>query len=246
VSRVVHVFADPTALAAGAAEELTRRVLAAVAARSRCRIALAGGNTPLLLYRELTCPAGADIPWDRVEVFWGDERTVPPENPDSNFGAARDALLSSVPIPAGNVHRMCGEAADPRAAAMEYEEELRRCFGLAGGELPRFDVVLLGMGTDGHTASLFPGSATLDEQDQLVTASRVQSLGVWRLTLTLPVLNAAAAVVFLVSGADKAETLARVLDGPYLPRELPAQAVRPESGDLVWLVDAAAATRLRR
>ncbi|HNX49189.1 MAG TPA: 6-phosphogluconolactonase [Thermoanaerobaculaceae bacterium] len=245
MSGELRVFPDAAALARGAADELRRRATAAVAATGRFSVALSGGGTPRLLYRELAGDAGRGLPWDRTHVFWGDERLVPPEHPDSNYGEVWRELLGKVPIPPGNIHRMRGEDPDPTCAAADYDGELRRVFDLGPAERPRIDLVLLGMGADGHTASLFPGSAALDTRDRLVASTFVPRLGAWRLTLALPVLNAAACVLFLVSGADKAETLARVLEGPSLPRELPAQAVQPASDDLLWLVDAAAARALR-
>lgn len=245
MSRKLRVFPDAAALARGAAEELRRRATSAVAVTGRFTVALSGGSTPRLLYRELAGDTGRDLPWDRTHIFWGDERTVPPEHPDSNYGEAWRELLGKVPIPPSNIHRMRGEDPDPARAAADYDGELRRAFRLGPAERPRIDVVLLGMGADGHTASLFPGSLALDTTDRLVASTFAPGLGARRLTLTLPVVNAAACVLFLVSGPDKAETLARVLEGPSLPRELPAQAVLPASDDLLWLVDAAAAGALR-
>ncbi len=243
----VRVVADPAALAAAAAAEVGAAARAAVGARGRFTVALAGGSTPLGLYRVLATRDGAaDLPWPAVHFFWGDERHVPPDHPDSNYGAARAALLDRVPVPAENIHRIPAELADAEAAACAYEEELRRSFSPPEGQPPRFDLVLLGLGADGHTASLFPGSAALGERERWVVAPRIEKLAARRITLTLPVLNAAARVLFLVSGQDKAGALREVLAGPRRPRKLPAQAVEPHDGEVNWIVDREAASELRR
>jgi 6-phosphogluconolactonase len=246
----VRVCACPTpeALGEAAAREFLIRARAAIAARGRYSVALSGGSTPRQLYRALAERGPGEIPWPAIHLFWGDERAVPPDHPQSNYRAARAELLSKVPVPAANVHRLRGEETPERAAAL-YEEELRRFFGFAagseGGHFPRFDLILLGMGDDGHTASLFPHSPALDEGERWVVANPVPALATTRLTLTLPVLNAAACVLFLVAGTGKAATLAEVLEGQARPRELPAQAVRPVDGELIWMLDQAAAARLR-
>lgn len=228
---------DAEALARTAAEELAGAARDAVAARGAFTVALAGGSTPRRLYALLadpTAPYRARIPWDRTHVFFGDERPVPPDDPDSNYGMARRALLAHVP--AASVHRIRGE--QPGAAAA-YEAELRAFFRLpAGAAPPRLDVVLLGLGADGHTASLFPGTDAVGEAERWVVSPFVPQLGTRRTTLTLPVLNRARRVLFLVSGADKAPALARALGAGAPP--VPAARVRPEGG-AVWLVDAAAA-----
>jgi 6-phosphogluconolactonase len=214
----------------------------AVAARGRGRIALAGGRTPEALYRLLADPPYRDqIPWESVEVFWGDERCVPPDHAESNYRMAHEALLSRVPIPPGNVHRMAGEAGDPSAAAGDYEAVLHRACGIP----PRLDVCLLGLGPDAHTASLFPGSPALEETPRSVAAVWVETFRAWRLTLTPPVLNAARYVIFLVCGADKAEALRAVLEGPAAPERYPAQIVRPPEGRVEWLLDREAARLLK-
>jgi 6-phosphogluconolactonase len=183
--------------------------------------------------------------WSRVHVFWGDDRHVPPDHPDSNFGMAMDTLLSKVPIPAGNVHRMRTEKPDAERVAEEYAWTLRSAFGIEEGEWPRFDLVLMGLGANGHTASLFPGSDAVRERSRLVIAPWVSELGVHRITLTPPVLNRAALALFVVSGEEKAEALRAVLEGDYQPDRFPAQIVRPAAGRLLWLVDRAAARCLR-
>ncbi|HJX61549.1 MAG TPA: 6-phosphogluconolactonase, partial [Dehalococcoidia bacterium] len=170
---------------------------------------------------------------------------VPADHLDSNYRLAQEAFISTVPIPAGNVHPMPTEGSDPNAAAARYEETLRRFFAPPEGEPPRLDLVLLGLGADGHTASLFPGSPALHEDGRLVVAVHVPKLDAWRLTLTPPVLRSARHIVLLVSGSDKASVLREVLEGPYDPHRLPAQLVRPQGGELTWLVDEAAASLLR-
>ena len=237
----VQRLRDPEEVARAAASVFAQEVSRALAARGRFSVALAGGSTPRLLYGLLS---GALLPWDRTEVFWGDERHVPPDHPQSNYRMAGEALLSKVPIPAANIHRIPGELADPEAAAREYEETLRQVFALDPGRLPRFDLILLGMGADGHTASLFPGSPALAELKRLVTTAWIPALGSSRITLTLPVLNQARAVVFLVCGEEKADALREVLEGERKPT-LPAEAVQPVEGRLLWLVDEAAARRLK-
>lgn len=228
-----------------AAERIVALTEQAIGARGRFTWALGGGSTPKELYALL---ASADyvgrVDWSRVHFFWGDERCVPPEHPESNYRMARETLLDVVRPAAERVHRMQGEL-EPSQAAARYQSELERSFELAPSEhFPRFDLILLGMGADGHTASLFPGSAALDEAKRWVVASRAshlpQARTVLRLTLTLPVLSAARCALFLVAGTDKAERLAEVLSGRHLGPPYPAELVRPELG-AEWLVDSAAA-----
>lgn len=246
--REVRVLDDADALARSAAEEIVRGAEDAIAARGRFMVALSGGSTPRRLYELLAEePWRERIRWDRVHVFWSDERHVPPDHPDSNFGIAHDALLSKVPIPKDNLHRIRAEKPDAERAARDYAWTLRSAFDLDEGQVPRFDLVLLGLGADGHTASLFPGSDALRERSALsplVMAPWVSALSTFRVTLTLPVLNHAACVTFLVSGEDKADVLRAVLEGDLQPDRWPAQSVRPEDGRLSWLVDRAAASRL--
>jgi 6-phosphogluconolactonase len=243
-TRTVRCLADPAALARAAAEEFARLAGEAVRERGAFSVALAGGSTPRRLYALLAdegAPFRGLVPWQRTRVFFGDERHVPPDHPDSNFRMAREALLSRVPV--AGVHRIPGELADPGAAAAAYEADLRDAFGLREGDPPpRLDLLLLGLGADGHTASLFPGNPALGEQRRWVVAPWVDRLAVHRVTLTLPVLRRARAVVFLVAGAEKAPALARVLapapDAPILPAALVA---REAEGPVLWLVDADAA-----
>ncbi|MFQ5857885.1 MAG: 6-phosphogluconolactonase [Anaerolineae bacterium] len=240
----LRVYADAGKLAQAAAELFAQQAQASFFSHGRFMVALAGGSTPRPIYQRLAAPAiQVAIPWEETHIFWGDERCVSPDHPDSNYRMAMDALLSKVPVPAANIHRMAGEQ-PPDAAAHAYTQTIRDVFHLASGELPCFDLILLGMGGDGHTASLFPDSEVLHEQTRLVAAHYVEKLAAHRLTLTPPVINNATRVVFLVAGKDKAETLHHVLEGPYDPDRLPAQLVQPTHGHLVWLVDEAAATQV--
>lgn len=229
------------AVTAAAADLLVAAAAEAIAARGRFLLALSGGSTPKALYELLATPAYAPrIDWTRVEVFWGDERCVPPDDRSSNYRMAREALLDRVPISPEAIHRMRGEEA-PEEAAAAYQADLSKVFG-AGG--PRFDVVLLGMGDNGHTASLFPNLTAVHETSRWVVAEYVGEVKMWRLTMTPPLLNAAARVLFLVVGGDKAAMLKRVLEGPRDVDALPSQAVAPTGGALIWMVDQAAAAAL--
>jgi len=244
-SPAITFVPNPEALTFAAAEELRRHAESAIAERGRFLLALSGGSTPLPLYQRLGKCAVA-LPWHHTHLFWGDERDVPPEHEASNYGAVKRAMLDRMATPPADVHPIPATGSDAEAAASAYERELRTFFELDPGELPRFDLVLLGLGGDGHTASLFPGHPVLEERDRLVAAPWVERFSAYRITVTVPVLNAARAVLFLVDGAAKAEILARVLEGPRRPNELPAQLIAPDSGELTWLVDAAAAARLTR
>ena len=212
-----------------------------VARNGRAAIALAGGSTPKGLY---TLLASAEwkpqIPWDKVHIFWGDERHVPPDHQDSNYRMAWETLLAHIPIPATHVHRIQSELKNASEAAEVYNQELKEHFRLQENEKPRFDLILLGMGPDGHTASLFPGTSAVHETKQCVVAPWVEKFDTYRITLTPPVLNEAANIIFLVAGADKAETLKFVLEAAYEPDLYPAQIVQPSEGRLLWLVDQAA------
>jgi 6-phosphogluconolactonase len=240
-----RIYPDADRLAQAAAEHVVTLAGQAIARQGRFSVALSGGSTPRPLYARLATEDFApQTDWSNVHVFWGDERCVPPEHPDSNYGMARQSLLDHVPIPAHNVHRIHGEL-EPAEAALEYERVLRTFFASSTQESgTTFDLVLLGLGTDGHTASLFPRTDPLHEQKRWVAAHYADAVGVWRVTLTPPAINAAANVTFLVSGADKAQTLQQMLGGPYEPDLLPAQIIKPSSGCLLWLLDAAAAALL--
>jgi 6-phosphogluconolactonase len=245
----LRIVAGGAELARAAAEEVVRLAGDAVRARGRFTFVLSGGSTPRSLFRLLADPDESfrdRIEWSAVHVFWGDERCVPPDHPDSNYRMAREALLDHVPIPADHVHRIPAEDPDPQNAAARYDTELRTSFSLADGELPRFDLILLGLGPDGHTASLFPGNAAVREQQRRVIAPFVDKFNAHRITFTAPVINHAAAVIFLVSGEEKAAALAAVVEGEPQVDLYPAQIVRPEDGMLLWLVDRAAAAQLTR
>ena len=244
--RQVVVVEGAQDVAREAAERLTVLARDAVGARGRFTVALSGGSTPRALFQLLARePYRSAIDWERVEVFWGDERCVPPTHADSNYRMAREALLDPVATPGARVHRLAAESDDREAAAAAYATEIARVLGGdPGGAAPAFDLVLLGMGPDGHTASLFPGTAALAERRRWVVANWVQKFGTYRITMTWAVLNRAAHVLFLVAGADKAATLRDVLEGPFDLDRLPSQGVRPEAGRVVWLVDRAAAAQL--
>jgi 6-phosphogluconolactonase len=243
----VRVFSDLPELARAAAEEVARAAGEAARHVDRFTLGLSGGSTPRALYRLLASPEEPfrdRLPWSWTHLFWGDERHVPPDHPESNFRMAKEAMIDLVPVPPGNVHRIPGEEPDAARAAGEYEAELRSFFRLSRGELPRFDLVLLGLGEDGHTVSLFPGTRAIHERERLVVAHWIEKLNAFRVTLTPPVLNATARVIFLVSGEEKAEALRAVLEGGFEPDRYPAQIVRPAKGSLVWMVDRAAARTL--
>ena len=239
----LRVFADGAELARAAAEEFTRRAAEAIRARGRFSVALSGGSTPRRLFALLADPVEPfrdRIDWRAVHLFWGDERHVPPDHPESNFRMVRETLLDRVEVPAENVHRMRGEEPDAARAAALYEDELRSFFG----ETPRFDLVLLGLGADAHTASLFPGTAAVHERERWVAAPWIEKLGTFRITLTPAVFDRAAVVIFLVQGEEKAGALRAVLAGNRDPDCVPAQAVHPQDGEILWLVDRAAAREL--
>jgi 6-phosphogluconolactonase len=241
--REIIVQADPASVARAAAERIVALSSAAIASRGQFSVALAGGTSPGATYALLARGEfAARVDWTRVHVFWGDERCVPPHDPGSNFRLADESLLSHVPIPAANLHRVRGEL-EPQAAAEAYAAELRAFFG---APWPCFDLVLLGMGNDGHTASLFPGSVALQETGQAVVAmtAHYQDRPACRVTLTPRAINGSRHVVFLVTGAAKAGTLQAVLEGP--PGHYPAQHIRPTAGQLTWLLDAASASQLKR
>lgn len=237
--RQVKVFPDTESLNAGTAEWLLAACGEAMAGGGRCALALSGGSTPRDLYRLLAGQSWRRrFRWERMEIFQVDERAVPPDHPESNFGMLQRELLHAVPIPEGSVHRMRAELG-AQAAAKEYELLLRKSF--APGALPAFDIVLLGMGADGHTASLFPGTEALQETRRLVLGYRVEKLNAWRITLTLPVLNEARKVLFLVSGPGKAATIREIFEADA---SLPAAMVNPHAGLLYWHLDRDAASVL--
>jgi 6-phosphogluconolactonase len=234
----------PQDLFQAAADEVIRAATEAVAQRGRFTIALSGGSTPRSMYTLIAANASASLPWDRMFFFWGDERHVFPDDPESNYRMAKETLLSKVAIPPANVFRIPAENPDASAAAAAYEQTLRKFFALAPGEFPRFDQILLGIGPDGHTASLFPETEALQEKSRLVVANWVEKMQTSRITLTLPVLNAARCVAFMVSGIDKAPALHEVLEGSAPAEMYPSKLVQPSAGKLIWFVDRAAASQL--
>jgi 6-phosphogluconolactonase len=240
----IRIADDPVSLADIAAHEVVNVARAAVAARGRFTVALAGGSTPRATYRRLAQPPLAtQMPWDRTLVFFGDERGVPPTHEDSNYGMAHSALLAHVPIPPERVLRIRGEDSDPDAVAADYARVLAEALGVRRGETPRLDLVLLGLGIDGHTASLFPGSPVLKETFRTVAAVHAAAASVpQRFTLTYPGLNAAACVIYIVSGAEKAKVVKAALADSTTT--VPAAMVRPSDGRLLWILDRAAAAAL--
>ena len=241
----IRTLTTPQELSEAAAEEVVRSANEAVAQRGRFTIALSGGSTPKNLYNLLVTNARNLLPWDRMFFFWGDERHVPPNDPDSNYRMANETMLSKIPVAAANVFRIPAENPDAAAAAAAYEQTLRKFFQLEPAQFPTFDLILLGMGPDGHTASLFPGTKALQEKTRLVVANWVEKLKTSRITLTLPVLNVARCVTFLVSGTDKAAVLRAVLEEDVPAEQYPSKLIRPSAGKLIWLIDRAAASQLR-
>ncbi len=248
------IYPDVASLVDAAAGRFIEVAHKAIEVYGSFAVVLAGGSTPRALYRRLSgAPYNNQVDWNRVYLFWGDERSVPPDHPDSNYRMVRDTLLEGGLVPPANVYRIRGDM-EPQQAAINYEQRLRNLFDgqparqQQHGEttLIRFDLVLLGMGSDGHTASLFPGTTALRETQHMVAAHYVEKLGAWRITLTAPAINAAHNVLFFVSGDNKATTLQQVLQGAYQPDVLPAQFIRPEDGTLMWMVDAAAAAYLEQ
>ena len=241
----IQVFANPEALTQAAATEFVQQLHQAIGARGRFTIALSGGSTPKSLYALLASqPWRNQIPWQQIHFFWGDERHAPPSDPSNNFRMAQERLLFHVPIQCENVHRIQAENPNAQAAAAKYEQDLKQFFQLGEHQFPRFDLVLLGMGSNGHTASLFPGTEAVHEQTRLVVAPWVEKLNTYRITLTPPVINNANEIIFFVTGAEKAVMLKTVLEGQYQPDHLPAQIIRPTQGKVRWMVDQAAASSL--
>lgn len=240
----IRILTTPQELFEVAAEEVVRAATEAVAQRGQFTIALSGGSTPKNLFNLLATNARTVFPWDRTYFFWSDERHVPPTDPESNYRMAEEIMLSKIPVNAGNVFRIAAENPDAAAVAEAYEQTLRKFFQLQPGQVPVFDLILLGMGPDGHTASLFPNTAGLQEKTRLVIANWVDKLKANRLTMTLPVLNSAREMAFLASGTDKAQVLRTVLEEDAPPEQYPAKLVRPSNGRLIWFVDRAAASQL--
>jgi len=232
----IKVVRDLPDLAREAADRIVEQSAAMIRLQGKFSLALSGGSTPKALYSLLSGDAYRDkIDWTNVHLYFGDERCVPPDSADSNYRMAKETLLDRAPIPPANVHRIRGEI-DPQAAAREYGELLEQDFGDGG-----LDLTLLGMGDDGHTASLFPHSEALQEAKHRCVANWVEKFKAWRVTMTFPFLNRSAAVMILVAGASKAARVHEILEGPREPDCLPIQRIAPESGKLTWILDAGAA-----
>ena len=238
---MIRTYRDLEAVSRAAAERFVEQAVNAVSARGRFAVALSGGETPRRLYNLLAEPPIREkIQWKAVHVFWGDERCVPTSDPRSNVRMAQLALLDHVPLPAENIHPIpCSRS--PREAAAQYEDEIKAFFGTAS---PAFDLVLLGLGDNAHTASLFPHTPVLDEKDRWVAEVYVSEQDMHRVTLTAPIINQARKVLFLVSGQGKAKALKQVLQGPFRPHDFPAQLIRTKAGHAFWLVDRDAAAKL--
>ena len=246
VTVTYSIWPTAEAVATAAAQLFSDVTMHAVTTKGVARVAISGGSTPKAMFALLadaSRPFASVVPWAKLELYWVDERCVPPTDAESNYRMTKEALLSKVPLPAAQVHRMEGEL-DPEEAASRYESMLRNSMKLEGAESPAFDLLLLGMGDDGHTASLFPHTAGLDELGRLVIANHVPQKDTWRISLTWPVINQARQVCFLIEGAAKTKVLAEVLTGPRDPERLPSQLIRPVSGSLRFLLDEAAAADL--
>lgn len=237
----LQVFLDAPAIFRAAADLIALRAHQAVRQRGKFNIVLSGGSTPHGLYAHLASESRDRVPWQHTHFFWGDERLVPPDHPDSNYNMAFETMLSHVPVPPENIHRVRTELCNPELMVADYVRELRDFFRLREGAFPRFDIVLLGLGADGHTASLFPDTTALLEQNHLVTLNRVEKLDAARITMTVPLLNNAACILFLVQGAEKADALRSVFSGELQPLRFPALLIQPSDGDLHWMADHAAA-----
>lgn len=243
-SATVRIFSNNQELIEAAVGEIARCREESIQSRGGFSLALSGGSTPRVLHARLAQEHPQAEFWEKVQLFFGDERSVPPDHPESNYRMANETLFSKAKIPAENIHRMQAEL-PPQVAADEYERELRKYFGTETGEFPRFDLILLGMGPDGHTASLFPGTTALAENSRLVVANWVPRLNTWRITLTFPVLNHAREVIFLVTGENKAPVIAQIWGDAPSSETFPAQLVSPQQGRLIWMLDEAAAAGLK-
>jgi 6-phosphogluconolactonase len=246
VNREVRILPDGAAIARRAAELIVGAAKAAVREKDVFAISLAGGSTPKTLYGLLaTDPAfKSQMPWDKTQFFFGDERHVPPDDSESNYRMANESMLSKVSLKPDQVHRIKGEYEDAEKAALEYEQTLRSYFKLSAGQLPRFDVLLLGMGEEGHTLSLFPGTKALHDNGRLVMSNWIGKLYTKRVTITAPIANNSGLAIFMITKADKALALKGVLEGPSEPEQVPSQLIQPKNGKLLWLVDTTAARKL--
>jgi 6-phosphogluconolactonase len=240
----IEIAVNADALNHMVAEQFVRLTAKALRQHGRCFVALSGGSTPKCVFRVLANePFRSRVKWDQIDFFWGDERHVPVDHEDSNYRMAAETLLSKVPVSPQKIHRIHSELGDAALAAQRYETEIRTTCADQSA-IPRFDLNLLGLGTDGHTASLFPGTPAVDERRRLCVANWVVALGAYRITMTLPLINAARAIAFVVSGAEKASIVRRVLREREASARLPAQLVQPADGELTWMLDRAAAGEL--
>ncbi len=246
MDREIRILADGAAIAKRAAREFVQAAASAVREKNAFNVALAGGSTPKALYSLLVNDPAlrSQIPWDKIHLFFGDERHVASDHPDSNFRMATEAMISKSPLKPEQVTRIKGEYPDTQQAALEYEQALREYFKLKAGEYPRFDLLFAGMGNEGHTLSLFPGTKALHADGRIAVRNWIGKLCTERITLTAPAACNAAEIIFMVTGADKACALKSVLEGPHEPDQLPVQLLRPQNGKLLWLVDAAAGSML--
>lgn len=247
MDRTIKIFPDVVAISQYAATVFVDACQRAVKERGVFRVAVAGGSTPKTLYSLLVAePFRSQLPFDKMQLFFGDDRHVPPDHPDSNYRMVSENFISKTPIKPEQVLRMKTELQDTEIAALEYEQILKTEFALKPGQLPRFDLMMLGMGNEGHTLSLFPATTALRDNGRLVVRTWVGKLYTERITCTAPVANNSAAVLFMIAGADKAPALKAVLEGPYEPDQLPTQYIKPENGRLIFLIDSAAGGMLSR
>ena len=247
MSRTVEILPDVSSIAQKAAAIYINAAQQAVRERGVFRVAMAGGSTPKALHAMLTAePFRSQLPWDKMQIFFGDERHVPPDHADSNYRMVNETFVSKTPIKPEQIFRIKAELQDTEKAALDYEQTLRGQFALKPGELPRFDLILQGMGNEGHTLSLFPGTTALRDNGRLVVRTWVGKLYTERITCTAPVANNSAAVLFMIAGADKAPALKAVLEGPFEPEQLPSQLIKPVNGNLFFLVDSAAGGMLSK
>jgi 6-phosphogluconolactonase len=246
VDREIRILADGTAIAKRAAQVFVQAAEVALRAKGSFNMALAGGSTPKALYGLLVNDPTlrSQVPWDKMHLFFGDERHVAPDHADSNFRMVTEVMISKAPLKTEQVFRIKGEYPDTNQAALEYENAVREYFKLKDGEYPRFDLVLAGMGSEGHALSLFPGTKALHADGRVVVRNWIGKLYAERITLTAPAASNAAQIIFMVTGADKAPALKAVLEGPFEPEQLPAQLLQPQNGKLLWLVDTAAGSML--
>jgi 6-phosphogluconolactonase len=245
-NREVRILKDGDTIARRAADKFVSLAQSAVQRSGSFSVALAGGSTPKILYSLLAAESDlrARLPWDKMHLFFGDERHVGPDDSQSNFKMASETMISKAPVKPNQVHRMKGEYPDAEQAAREYEQVLRTHFRLIGAELPRFDLVLAGMGDEGHTLSLFPGTKALHAEGRTVVRNWVGKFFTDRITITAPVACNATMILFMATGKEKALALKGVLEGPYEPEQLPSQLLQPTNGELLWLVDQAAGSML--